>query len=60
MLTAGDCTPIVQEKRPQSDFSANYDGINKVENMNSYSSDIAEKITKEELEKITANLEVLK
>ena len=32
-----------------SDFSANYDGINKVEDMDHYSSDMAEKISKNEL-----------
>tara|TARA_Y100000996_G_scaffold149330_1_gene114970 strand:- start:149 stop:1153 length:1005 start_codon:yes stop_codon:yes gene_type:complete len=32
-----------------SDFSANYDEINKLKNMDHYSSDMAEKITKEEL-----------
>jgi len=32
-----------------SDFSANYDGINKIENMDHYSSDMAEKISKNEL-----------
>ena len=42
-----------------SDFSANYDGINKVENMNSYSSDIAEKITKEELKEKIKNLDLM-
>jgi UDP-N-acetylglucosamine 4,6-dehydratase/UDP-glucose 4-epimerase len=31
------------------DLSELYDGINKVENLNAYSSDVAEKITKEEL-----------
>ena len=38
-----------------SNFSENYDGISKAENMNSYSSDIAEKITKEELKEKIKN-----
>ena len=42
-----------------SNFSENYDGISKAENMNSYSSDIAEKITKEELKEKIKNLDLI-
>ena len=42
-----------------SDFSENYDGISKAENMNSYSYDIAEKITKEELKEKIKNLDLI-
>ena len=42
-----------------SNFSENYVGISKAENMNSYSSDIAEKITKEELKEKIKNLDLI-